>query len=191
MTANYDETAKVILNNVGGKENVLSLTHCATRLRFTLKDYGKVQQSQFDNLPIVMKALKTGGQYQVVIGPKVTDVYETLTQFVGDLGTAEGESSAEPQEKKKISDRLLSTISAIFTPYINILAAVGVLKGLVVLLQMTQVIDEASFVFAVLNALSSGVFTLLPIFIAITAADKFKVSRYTAVALAAALIFPY
>lgn len=190
MTANYDETAKVILSNVGGKENVLSLTHCATRLRFTLKDYGKVQQSQFDNLPIVMKALKTGGQYQVVIGPKVTDVYETLTQFVGDLGTAEGESSAEPQEKKKISDRLLSTISAIFTPYINILAAVGVLKGLVVLLQMTQVIDEASFVFAVLNALSSGVFTLLPIFIAITAADKFKVSRYTAVALAAALIFP-
>lgn len=186
MSKNYATIANEILANVGGKQNIQSLTHCATRLRFTLKDTGQVKQEKLDHMPMVMKALATGGQYQVVIGPQVTDVYDEIMAIIGDnLATHEN----VPEEKKKLSDRLLSTISAIFTPYINILAAAGVLKGLVVLLQMTQ-INEQSFVFIVLNALSSGVFTLLPIFIAITAADKFKVSRYTAIALAAALIFP-
>lgn len=188
MSENYSAIANKLISYVGGRENISNITHCATRLRFVLKDNKKVSQKEIDDMPIVMKALESGGQFQIVIGPQVTDIYDIITEQLG----KENVSNTAPieEEKKGLGNRLLSTISAIFTPYINVLAAAGVLKGLVILLQMTQVISEQSFIFVVLNALSSGVFTLLPIFIAVTAAEKFKVSRYTAIALAAALIYP-
>lgn len=186
MTESYQEVAKSIIESVGGRANIQSLTHCVTRLRFVLKDTSRVKQERLDKMPIVMTALSTGGQYQVVIGPKVTDVYDAVMGELGDLEV----TTAAPVEKKKLSDRLLATISAIFTPYINILAAAGVLKGLVILLQMTNIFDEKSFVLAILNALASGVFTMLPVFIAITGAEKFKSNKFAAVALAAAMIYP-
>ncbi|AST84562.1 glucose PTS transporter subunit IIA [Latilactobacillus sakei] len=186
MTQSYKEISKNIIEGVGGEENIKSLTHCVTRLRFVLKDTAKVKQDMLEQMPIVMTALSTGGQYQVVIGPKVTDVYDAVMVELGNLE----DNTNEPEEKKKLSDRLLATISAIFTPYINILAAAGVLKGLVILIQMMHLFGEKSLVLAVLNALASGVFTMLPIFIAITGAEKFKSNKYTAVALAAALIYP-
>lgn len=180
------EMAQDIISAVGGKENILALTHCVTRLRFILKDTSKVKQEEIEAMPIVMTALNTGGQYQIVIGSKVTAVYDLIMAEIGEQPSI----SNEPIEKKKLSDRLLSTISAIFTPYINILATAGILKGLVILLQMLNVFDENAFVLVVINALASGVFTMLPIFIAITGAEKFKSNKFVAVALAAAMIYP-
>lgn len=180
------EMAQDIISAVGGKENILALTHCVTRLRFILKDTSKVKQEEIETMPIVMTALNTGGQYQIVIGSKVTAVYDLIMAEIGEQTSI----SNEPIEKKKFSDRLLSTISAIFTPYINILATAGILKGLVILLQMLNVFDENAFVLVVINALASGVFTMLPIFIAITGAEKFKSNKFVAVALAAAMIYP-
>lgn len=192
MTKNYEEDAERIIEYVGGEKNVKSLIHCATRLRFSLADESLVKEAELQELPIVMKALSSSGQYQVVIGPKVDEVYdEAIRQLGYDKSTDDSEhNDPKPAKKQKWSNKLLSIISAIFTPYINILAAVGVLKGLVAILEMTHVVGTTSFIYVVLNILASGVFTLLPLFIAVTASDYFKVNRYTAIALAAALIFP-
>ncbi|GAB2026810.1 glucose PTS transporter subunit IIA [Lactovum odontotermitis] len=180
------EIIREIIDAVGGKENISTLTHCVTRLRFVLQDTSKIKQEKLEQMPIVMTALNTGGQYQIVIGPKVTTVYEMIMKEIGDASAISNDSG----EKKKLSDRLLSTISAIFTPYINILAAAGILKGLVILLQMLNVFSEKAFVLVVMNALATGVFTMLPIFIAVTGAEKFKSNKFAAIALAAAMIYP-
>lgn len=191
MATDYKKIAQEIIENVGGEQNVKSLIHCATRLRFVLKDETKVNQSSLDKMPIVMQALANGGQYQIVIGPQVNTVYDAVMAELGnDFEENENTVDSEPEKKQNIFNRLLATISAIFSPYIHVLAAVGVLKGLVILLQMTSVVSEKSLVYVVLNALSSGVFTMLPIFIAVTAAKRFKTDQYVAIALAAALLVP-
>mgnify|MGYP001666379128 CR=1 FL=1 len=171
MKQNDKKSAEDIIKYVGGIENISSLTHCVTRLRFVLKDMSKISQKNIENIPVVMKALETSGQYQVVIGPRVTDIYELI---MGEIGNEPLESDVT-ENNEKIVDKIMSTISAIFTPYINILAAAGVLKGIVILLQMANLFNEKSFIMVTLNVLASGVFTMLPLFIAITGAEKLKV----------------
>lgn len=186
MKQNDKKSAEDIIKYVGGIENISSLTHCVTRLRFVLKDMSKISQKNIENIPVVMKALETSGQYQVVIGPRVTDIYELI---MGEIGNEPLESDVT-ENNEKIVDKIMSTISAIFTPYINILAAAGVLKGIVILLQMANLFNEKSFIMVTLNVLASGVFTMLPLFIAITGAEKFKSNKFIALALASAMLYP-
>lgn len=186
MKQNDKKSAEDIIKYVGGIENISSLTHCVTRLRFVLKDMSKISQKNIENIPVVMKALETSGQYQVVIGPRVTDIYELI---MGEIGNEPLESDVT-ENNEKIVDKIMSTISAIFTPYINILAAAGVLKGIVILLQMANLFNEKSFIMVTLNVLASGVFTMLPLFIAITGAEKFKSNKFIALAMASAMLYP-
>lgn len=186
MKQNDKKSAEDIIKYVGGIENISSLTHCVTRLRFVLKDMSKISQKNIENIPVVMKALETSGQYQVVIGPRVTDIYELI---MGEIGNEPLESDVT-ENNEKIVDKIMSTISAIFTPYINILAAAGVLKGIVILLQMANLFNERSFIMVTLNVLASGVFTMLPLFIAITGAEKFKSNKFIALAMASAMLYP-
>lgn len=185
MATSFKHVAEQILAAVGGQENVVHATHCATRLRLNLKDDGKINEQQLYQLPEVVKLVNNGSQFQIVIGPKVEKVFAAINDLLPGSNAA-----AEPVQKSTLFNRLLATLSAIFTPYIGVLAGVGVLKGLVVLLQTMDLISTKSWLFVVLNALSSGVFVMLPLFIAVTAADKFKTNRFTALALTAAMIFP-
>ncbi|MTT30715.1 PTS beta-glucoside transporter subunit EIIBCA [Terrilactibacillus sp. BCM23-1] len=195
----YTQLAQDIVANVGGKENVNSLLHCATRLRFRLKDPSKANKEVLEDLPKVLTAVSAGGQYQVVIGDEVVPVFESImNQYhfsAGDSGTKSGIASDDDHsdgEKKKENwfEKFVSVLSGIFTPFISVLAGAGVLKGVAILISSLHLLPESSPIYIILNALASGVFTLLPIFIAITAADKFNTNRFIAVALAAAMIYP-
>ncbi len=186
MATSFLPVAEQILAAIGGKGNVVHATHCATRLRLNLKDESQINEEQLYALPEVVKLVNNGSQFQIVIGPKVEKIFAAM----GPLLQESAAVTDQPAQKSSLFNRLLATLSAIFTPYIGVLAGVGVVKGLVVLLQTMELISTKSWLFIVLNALSSGVFVMLPLFIAVTAADKFKTSRFTALALTAAMIFP-
>lgn len=188
MSMNYLKLANQILANVGGKENIKYLAHCATRLRFNLIDLGKVNTDELNNLPEVIKIVDNGNQFQIVIGPQVEKVFIELNALYGASG--DNNTAVQTKENMSLMNRMLSTLAAIFTPYIGVLAGVGVVKGVVVLLQTLELVSNNSYIFTVFNALASGVFTFLPLFIAVTAAEKFKANKFTALALTAAMVFP-
>ncbi|EST12429.1 beta-glucoside-specific PTS transporter subunit IIABC [Sporolactobacillus laevolacticus] len=192
----YTQLANDIVANVGGKENVNSLIHCATRLRFRLKDQSKANKSVLEDLPNVLTAVSAGGQYQVVIGDEVVPVFEAIMKQYG-FSAADAKSDAdstdeasEPAKSDSWFERFVAVISGIFTPFISVLAGAGVLKGIAILMASAQPHWTSSPIYISINALATGMFVLLPIFIAITAADKFNTNRYIAVALAAAMIYP-
>lgn len=186
MVTSYLPAAEQILAAIGGKDNVVHATHCATRLRLNLKDDSRINEKQLSMLPEVVTVVNNGSQFQIVIGPKVEKVFAAMSMLLTDDNAPAG----QPVQKTSLLNRMLATLSAIFTPYIGVLAGVGVMKGLVVLLQTLELISTTSWLFIVLNVLSGGVFVMLPLFIAVTAADKFKTSRFTALALTAAMVFP-
>ena len=182
----YSQLAQQIIKHVGETGNIEHITHCATRLRFTLKDKNKVNPEALYGLPEVVKLVDSPSQFQIVIGPKVDQVCSAIKELLGEQTPVAEETTAQGSWVS----RLLATLSAIFTPYIGVLAGVGVVKGIVVLLQTMNLVDTHSYVFTVFNALSSGVFVMLPLFIAVTAAERFKTNKFTALALTAAMIFP-
>ncbi|OAT28876.1 PTS system beta-glucoside-specific IIBCA component [Buttiauxella brennerae ATCC 51605] len=182
----YSQLAQQIIKHVGEPGNIEHITHCATRLRFTLKDKNKVNPEALYGLPEVVKLVDSPSQFQIVIGPKVDQVCSAIKELLGEQTPAAEETTAQGSW----ISRLLATLSAIFTPYIGVLAGVGVVKGIVVLLQTMNLVDTHSYVFTVFNALSSGVFVMLPLFIAVTASERFKTNKFTALALTAAMIFP-
>lgn len=182
----YSQLAQQIIKHVGEPGNIEHITHCATRLRFTLKDKNKVNPEALYGLPEVVKLVDSPSQFQIVIGPKVDQVCSAIKELLGEQTPATEETTVQGSW----ISRLLATLSAIFTPYIGVLAGVGVVKGIVVLLQTMNLVDTHSYVFTVFNALSSGVFVMLPLFIAVTASERFKTNKFTALALTAAMIFP-
>ncbi|PKB89341.1 hypothetical protein A8A01_14540 [Ewingella americana] len=133
MAIDYKMMASQIISNIGGDNNIEYLTHCATRLRFNLKDLTKVNESALNDMPDIIKVINNNSQFQIVIGPRVEHVYRAIEQ--ARVVEPASQTVAEPVEKTSLFNRLLSNISAIFTPYIGVLAGVGMLKGLVVLLQ--------------------------------------------------------
>lgn len=160
MAMNYLKLANQILANVGGKENIKYLAHCATRLRFNLINLEKVNTDELNNLPEVIKIVDNGNQFQIVIGPQVEKVFIELNALYGDAG--EKNTAVQAIEKMSLMNRMLSTLAAIFTPYIGVLAGVGVVKGVVVLLQTLEWVSNNSYIFTVFNALASGVLVMLP-----------------------------
>lgn len=181
------EIATRVLDAVGGKENVNSVVHCATRLRFKLKDEDKADTERLNQDQDVIQVVKSGGQYQVVIGSHVSDVYKELTEIADFDGTA---STADSQEKGNIFSRLVDIISSIFTPFLGAMAGAGVLKGFLTLALALNWLTSSSGVYVVLYAIADGFFTYLPIALAFTAAKKFKATPFLAVALAMALVHP-
>lgn len=123
----YDALARDIVKNVGGKENVLGLVHCITRLRFTLKDESLANDEVLKNMDGVVTVMKSGGQYQVVIGNHVPEVFEDVMPL---LDLAEGKEPQEEKKSGKLLDRAIDVVSGIFQPILGIMAACGMLKGL-------------------------------------------------------------
>lgn len=189
--AKYTELAQDILAHVGGKENVNSLKHCVTRLRFDLKDESKADDDYLKQRDGVVTVVKAGGQYQVVIGNHVPDVYDEVLK-VGDIaagGSLDIDEGDGP--KGNLFDRFVDLISGIFQPFLGPLAAAGIVKGVVAILGATLGwTADNNALYAILNAAGDGFFQYLPVLIAFTSARKFKMNEWTAAAIATALVYP-
>jgi beta-glucoside PTS system EIICBA component len=185
----YEQLAKDIIANVGGKENVSSVVHCITRLRFKLKDESKANTEVLKNMDDVVTVMKSGGQYQVVIGNHVPDVYKAVTT----VGGFQGQSPVEAEEegpKGSLFSRFIDMISSIFTPVLGVLAATGMIKGLNALFVALGWLDNTSGTYQILNATGDALFYFLPIFLGYTAIKKFGGTPFVGMAIGAALVYP-
>ncbi|MEW4353900.1 beta-glucoside-specific PTS transporter subunit IIABC [Streptococcus pneumoniae] len=190
MVKDYSELAKDIIEHVGGKDNVINLRHCVTRLRFLLKDVGKADTDYLKKREGIVTVVEAGGQYQVVIGNHVPDVYGAVLQEgvkgIGELDLDEGDEAT----KGSLFDRFVDLISGIFQPFLGPLAATGIIKGLVSIMSVFGLSADNNALYAILNAAGDGFFQFLPIIIAVTSARKFKMSEFSAIAIVAALVYP-
>ena len=182
----YEKLAKDIIANVGGKENVNSLTHCVTRLRFKLKDESKANTEVLKNMEGVVTVVKSGGQYQVVIGNHVPDVYADVA-LIGGFGNS---SEEETQEKLSPLNAFIDIISGVFQPILGVLCATGMIKGLNAILIATKLLEDTSSTYMVLNAIGDCLFYFFPIFLGFTAAKKFKLNQFLGMAIGASLVYP-
>ncbi|MFB5267803.1 beta-glucoside-specific PTS transporter subunit IIABC [Paenibacillus enshidis] len=178
-----------IIRLVGGESNVNSVFHCATRLRFKLKERSKADKKALENTPGVITVVESGGQFQVVIGNNVAQVYEQMMKETS-LQDAEKSSSNEASEKSGLLGSAVDLISSIFSPLLGAMAGAGVLKGLLALFSQLGWINGASGTYLILNAASDSVFYFLPVFLAITSAKRFKTNQFVSVAVAGALVYP-
>ncbi|MGD0031164.1 beta-glucoside-specific PTS transporter subunit IIABC [Paenibacillus illinoisensis] len=183
----HKKLAEDILQYVGGKENVSNLTHCATRLRFNLKDNKKANQDELEKLDI-LKAVEAGGQYQVIVGPHVANVYNEVVK-IADFGT-NADTANENQEKPSMKSRIFDTISGSFTPLIPVLCGSGLLKALIAILTALGWLATDRGTYAILSAAANAIFYFLPILLGITVGLKLKVNPYIAATIGAALMEP-
>lgn len=187
----YKALAANILEKVGGKENVNSVVHCATRLRFTLKDEGKAQTDALKKTAGVLSVVNAGGQYQIVIGPDVPVVYqEVLTLGNFESSAPVDDPSAEKEDNRSKLSKLLEGIASIFQPIIPAITGAGLLKALMALFSAFHLLNNGSQTYIILNAMADAAFYFMPILLAASCARKFKCNQGTAMALAGILVYP-
>ncbi|BBF41876.1 PTS system, beta-glucoside-specific IIB component [Lachnospiraceae bacterium KM106-2] len=182
----YEQLAKDILSNVGGSENVEGLIHCYTRLRFTLKDQTKANKEAIENLKGVSAVMISGGQFQVVIGNQVSEVYDAVVS-VGNIKVAKEDNSEEKAEKK---GSFVDVISGIFLPVIGTMCACGMIKGLVALLVFFGAFTDKSTTYTILQGIGDSVFYYLPVFLGFTAAKRFGGNPFTGMVMGASMVYP-
>lgn len=186
---NYEKLAKEIVGYIGGSENVNALVHCATRLRFKVKNTQNVDKKKLEQLEGVITVLDSGGQIQVVIGQHVADVYDTIFE-VTDLKKENQSDAEESGEKKNLLNTFMDTISGIFAPVLGVMSGAGMLKALLILCTTFGWLKADMGTYRILYAAADGVFTFIPVFLAYTAAKKFRANEFVAVGVAAALLYP-
>lgn len=187
---NNKKLAEDILRLVGGSENVRSLAHCATRLRFNLINNKKANKEEIEKLN-VLKVVESGGQFQVVIGPHVSSVYSEV-QKLGNFGSEPKSvnSNDGDTEKSSLASRILDTISGSFTPLIPAIVGGGLLKALLSVLTMLGLVSSTSGTYNILSAASNAIFYFLPVLLAVTFALKIGANPYIAATIIAALLEP-
>ena len=186
----YKQLAAAVLEQVGGKENVDKLVHCATRLRFTLKDVSKADTDALKKTKGVMSVINAGGQYQVVIGPDVPQVYQEIIALGVESGAAAAPAKAEAKKEQSKLSAVLEKIASMFQPIIPAITGAGLLKALMALFSVMGVLDKSSQTYVILNALADSAFYFLPILLGSSAAKTFKCNQYVAMALGGVLVYP-
>ncbi len=184
---NYQELGNQILELVGGKENVAGLNHCATRLRFNLRDASKAQTDILKGTAGVLGVVMNGGQYQIIIGNDVNHVYKPIAKA---CNLESGEKGNMPGEKKGIGARFIDTITGIFTPILPAITAAGMLKAVLALLVAFKWIDTSENTYQVISFMADAAFYFLPILLANSAAKKFNCNPYLAMMLGGILLHP-
>ncbi len=184
----YQDLAADIVKHVGGKENVISLTHCITRLRFKLKDESLADDEYLKNLNGVVTVMKSGGQYQVVIGNQVADVYAEVMPLIGNADSSVQGDESVP--KQKVLDRFIDIISGIFQPILGVMAACGMIKGLNTLFYSLGFYSNTSGGYLIFNAIGDALFTFLPLFLGVTAAKKFGLKPMVGLVIGAIMCYP-
>lgn len=186
MASKYDGLARIIIQNVGGKDNIVSLAHCITRLRFKLKDESKANTEVLKATDGVVTVMQSAGQYHVVIGNHVPDVYAVVCE----LAHITGETASDaPQQKMGIGATLIDWISGIFQPILATLCAAGIIKGLLAVWAFFDPNAAASGAYQLWYAFADGFFAFLPIILGATAAKKFGGSMFTGLGIGSALCY--
>ncbi|MBT2738881.1 beta-glucoside-specific PTS transporter subunit IIABC [Bacillus sp. ISL-7] len=182
----YQNFAKEIVELVGGEPNISSVVHCATRLRFKLKDSDKANKPSLQNLDGVLSVVESGGQFQVVVGSHVPEVYKEITK-IANVGATTNSSDGP---KGSIGAQIFEVISRSFSPLLGALAGAGMLKALLTILTMTGLLSAESGTYFILSAAGNSVFYFLPIFLGITISTKLGANPYVGGTIGAALLEP-
>lgn len=182
----YSKLARDIISEVGGESNIANVTRCATRLRLVLRETPADAKERVATLPGVITVVENNGQFQVVIGTHVGEVYQETAELLH--LDEDNQGAGEP--KRSILNRVIATMSAVFAPFIYVLAAAGILQGILILLNLAAPSFGQTGTYEVLSFLSWTPFTFLPVFIAITASRHFKCNIYIAVLCCLALVNP-
>lgn len=182
---NNKELAEKILELVGGPENITALTHCITRLRLTIKDLNNVDEEEIKKLPGVMGTNYVETQYQIILGPKVADVFLEFEPLVG-----LGKQTNDHQEKKKLGSLILDTFTGIFTPILPAIIGAGLLKGILLGLMFANVVSADSDMYKWLMLFSDAAYYFMPFLLAVSTATHFKCNRYLAVVVAGIILHP-
>ena len=186
---NYSDLAKEILENIGGEENVQNLTHCATRLRFNLKDNKKAKTEEIKNTAGVMGVTQSGGQYQVIIGSDVGSVHKEIMKQTTSIESGDSNSQEEEDDRKAVA-KVIDVITGIFTPILPAITASGMLKAVLSLLVVFNVLSTESQSYQVINFMADSAFYFLPILLAISSANKFRTNTYLAAMVGGVLLHP-
>lgn len=187
MAIDYRKTAEMLVQELGGDNNIVNAAHCATRLRFVLKDESIVNKDKVAKIPGVITTVQAGGQFQVVIGNHVRDTYQFVTELIH---IDENNTEQMPKKKVGLLSRIIDVISSIFAPFLYTLAACGILQGILGVLVALNAINTEGGTYQILNFISWTAFTFLPVLISITAAQKFGMNIFVAVVIACALVCP-
>ena len=182
------QLAEVIIEHVGGKDNIISLVHCATRLRFALKDESKANAEFLKKQAGIITVVQSGGQFQVVIGNSVADVFNVIMQLTN--LNEKPTNDAPPAAPKGIVSKLIDLVSSIFIPALVVLVAGGIFKGIVAILQVMELVQADSPTLNFLNAIADAPFYYLPIILGFSAVKKFGGNPYVGMALGGALVHP-
>ena len=182
----YNDLAKTILQYVGGKDNVESLTHCVTRLRFQLIDESIANDEALKNLDGVVTVIKSSGQYQVVIGNHVKDVYNDVCE----VGGISSQSSTSSSRDKTLKEKCFDFITGIFMPQIAVMTAAGMFKGVLALAVYFGWLNEASGLYTLLSAVADAMFLMMPVIVGYTSAVKMKMDGFLGMVIGCALVYP-
>lgn len=199
MAKDYKQISKDIIQNIGGKENVSSVAHCVTRVRFVLKDESKANDTAVSNVAGVMKVIKAGGQYQVVIGAEVENVYNAVLEEGGFKDGGEVSASEEDalvaaarahKAKQDPVTKFLGLVSSIFAPVLGILTASGMIKALLVLLTLIGAMSSDSGAYIILSATGDAVLYFFPVVLGWSAAKRFGMKEIYGIVLGCIMVYP-
>ncbi|MGD0031153.1 beta-glucoside-specific PTS transporter subunit IIABC [Paenibacillus illinoisensis] len=184
----HQDLAKTIVDGVGGESNIQSLEHCATRLRFKLKNDDSAQTERLNNSEGIITVVQSGGQYQVVIGQHVNEVYKEILKL--HPNTDKESVNMKSDKKDRLLDKFIDLISGVFSPILGIFIATGMIKGFLALFSTLSIIDPQSGTYTVLYALADGFFYSLPIFLGYTTSKKFGGNVFVGMTIGVTLIYP-
>lgn len=185
---NYQELAQTIIEKIGGEKNISGLTHCATRLRFNLKEEGKAQTDLLKQTDGVMGVVSKGGQYQIIIGSDVSSVYKEILK---EIPVLDGEHvEANEKDERGTASKIIDTITGIFTPILPAITAAGMLKAVLSLLVVFNAIDKTGQTYIIIDFMADSAFYFLPILLAASSAQKFKTNMYLAMMVGGILLHP-
>ncbi|GAB1153995.1 beta-glucoside-specific PTS transporter subunit IIABC [Paenibacillus illinoisensis] len=187
---NHQETAQEIIKAVGGTNNINSVYHCITRLRFELKDNDKVDNGTLKKLDKVMGTNISGDQFQVIIGNDVPKVFDAMVKEHPALQQSSEKKETKSDNKKNVILKIFETIAGVFAPMLPAITAAGMLKGLLALFVSLGWMSAGTDTYRILSAIGDGVFHYLPLLIAVSAARKFGSNPFVAIALGTALMYP-
>ena len=185
METNYSETAKNLIDLMGGMNNIGSVSHCMTRLHFTVKNNRKVQQDALKKADGVMKVVASINQYQIVVGIDVADIYDEIVKVRESMPERDPVSGV-----RSFFMEVSSLIHKIYFPLAGVISGAGMLKGLSLLAVSLGVMSDSSAVYTVLDAISEGILYFLPVFVSYTTALFFEANPYVSMAASSAFVYP-